>query len=46
MRKYIARVLALSVAALCGMNGAMADNGQDANIYGHVVDKRTGEHLP
>lgn len=21
-------------------------NGSDANVYGHVIDKKTGEHLP
>ena len=28
---------------LCGKN---TDKRTDANIYGHVIDKKTGEHMP
>ena len=46
MRKYIV----LLVSLLFILNKAQADNvdvkNTDANIFGHVVDAKTGEHIP
>ena len=45
------RIFSALVAALClvlsaeAINNDVADN-TDAHIYGHVIDKNTGEHLP
>ena len=39
------RIFSALVAALCMMLSAGASN-TDAHIYGHIIDKATGEHLP
>ena len=39
------RIFSALVAALCVMLSARAQD-TDAHIYGHVIDKATGEHLP
>ena len=39
------RIFSALVAALCMMLSAGASN-TDAHIYGHIIDKTTGEHLP
>ena len=39
------RIFSALVAALCMMLSAQAQE-TDAHIYGHVIDKTTGEHLP
>lgn len=39
------RFFSALVAALCMMLSAQAQD-TDAHIYGHVIDKTTGEHLP
>ena len=39
------RLFSALVAAFCMMLSAKANN-TDAHIYGHVIDKNTGEHLP
>lgn len=39
------RLFSALVAALCVMLSAEAQD-TDAHIYGHVIDKATGEHLP
>lgn len=39
------RIFSALVAALCVMLSAEAQD-TDAHIYGHVIDKATGEHLP
>ena len=39
------RLFSALVAALCMMLSAEASN-TDAHIYGHIIDKATGEHLP
>lgn len=39
------RIFSALVAALCMMLSAEAQE-TDAHIYGHVIDKGTGEHLP
>ena len=39
------RIFSALVAALCVMLSAQAQD-TDAHIYGHVIDKTTGEHLP
>ncbi|MBO7133145.1 MAG: TonB-dependent receptor [Bacteroidales bacterium] len=43
MKKYILLALMLTIG-VCLM--AQTDKKTDANIFGHVVDKKTGEHLP
>lgn len=45
------RTFSALAAALCIMLSAWANNetgihGTDAHIYGHVIDKNSGEHLP
>ena len=39
------RIFSALVAALCMMLSAEASN-TDTHIYGHIIDKTTGEHLP
>ena len=39
------RIFSALVAALCVVLSAQAQES-DAHIYGHVIDKATGEHLP
>ena len=39
------RIFSALVAALCMMLSAEASN-TDTHIYGHIIDKATGEHLP
>ena len=39
------RIFSALVAALCMMLSAGASN-TDTHIYGHIIDKATGEHLP
>ena len=39
------RIFSALVAALCVVLSAQAQE-TDAHIYGHVIDKATGEHLP
>ena len=39
------RFVSALVAALCMVLSAKASY-TDAHIYGHVIDKTTGEHLP
>ncbi len=39
------RIFSALVAALCVVLSAQAQD-TDAHIYGHVIDKATGEHLP
>ena len=45
------KIFSALVAALCLVLSAMANDelgakGTDAHIYGHVIDKKSGEHLP
>ena len=39
------KILSALVAALCMVLSAEA-NSNDAHIYGHIIDSKTGEHLP
>ena len=39
------RIFSALVVALCMMLSAKASN-TDTHIYGHIIDKTTGEHLP
>lgn len=39
------KIISALVVALCVVLPSRADN-TDAHIYGHVIDKATGEHLP
>ena len=43
MKKYISLALMLTIG-ICLM--AQTDKKTDANIFGHVIDKQSGEHLP
>ena len=43
MKRYILLALSLTIG-ICLM--AQTDKKTDANIFGHVVDKQSGEHLP
>ena len=43
MKRYILLALSLTIG-ICLM--AQTDKRTDANIFGHVVDKQSGEHLP
>ena len=42
------KIFSALVAALCVMLPAIANetHESDAHIHGHVIDKKTGEHLP
>ena len=45
------RIFSALAVALCVVLSAMANDelnvkSSDAHIYGHVIDKETGEHLP
>ena len=39
-------LMTLCVALSAMANDELGVKGSDAHIYGHVIDKKTGEHLP
>ena len=43
---FSALLLALCVIVSAKANDELGSKGTDAHIYGHVIDKKTGEHLP
>ncbi|MBO5893242.1 MAG: TonB-dependent receptor [Alistipes sp.] len=47
MKKYLLATLVVAMS-LCGINSATAQTHRtsDANIYGHIIDAKTQEHIP
>ncbi|MBO7194771.1 MAG: TonB-dependent receptor [Alistipes sp.] len=47
MKKYLLATLVVAML-LCGINSATAQTHRtsDANIYGHIIDAKTQEHIP
>lgn len=47
MKKYLLATLVVAMS-LCGINSAAAQTHRtsDANIYGHIIDAKTQEHIP
>ena len=43
---FSALVVALCLVLSARANDELGARGSDAHIYGHVIDKKTGEHLP
>ena len=47
MNKFITLILCLCCAlTVAQATGEDRLNDSDANVFGHVLDKKTGEHLP
>ena len=47
MKRHILSVLLVVCLTVSGVLGAEAPRkGTDANLYGHVVDRETHEHIP
>lgn len=44
--RFIVFVLLATLMPLLAQAGNVPHDGTDANIYGHVTDKQSGEHLP